>query len=133
MAGQKGREILLKIDISGTKTTIGGIRSNSINLNDSMVDITDQASTGRYRELLAAAGVKTVSISGSGVFKDSASENSLLTNWVNGTIPAWDLVVPGLGTFTGSFMITQLQYSGNHDNELTFSVSLESAGEITFA
>ena len=57
----------------------------------------------------------------------------MLTNWINGTIPAWDLVVPQLGTFTGSFMITQLQYSGNHAGELTYSVSLESAGEITFA
>jgi TP901-1 family phage major tail protein len=133
MAAQKGREVLLKIDISGTKTTVGGIRSNSINLNDSMVDITDQASTGRFRELLAAAGVKTVSISGSGVFKDSTAENAILTNWINGTIPAWDLVVPGLGTFTGPFQITQLQINGGHDGEVQFSCSLESGGEITFA
>lgn len=133
MPAAKGRDVLLKIDIAGTKTTVGGIRAGSINLNDSMVDVTDQGSTGRFRELLAAAGVKSISLSGSGVFKDSTSENAVLTNWTNGTIPTWDVVVPLLGTFTGPFMITQIQYNGNHDGEVQFSISMESAGEVTFA
>ena len=34
MAAQKGLDVLMKIDISGTKTTIGGLRSTSITLND---------------------------------------------------------------------------------------------------
>ena len=34
MAVQKGALLLLKIDISGTYTTIGGLRSTSISMND---------------------------------------------------------------------------------------------------
>ena len=41
MAAQKGLDVLMKIDISGTKTTIGGLRSTSITLNDESVDITN--------------------------------------------------------------------------------------------
>ena len=73
MAAQKGLDVLMKIDISGTKTTIGGLRSTSITLNDESVDITNKDSLGT-RTLLAGAGVNSLSVSGSGVFTDSAAE-----------------------------------------------------------
>jgi TP901-1 family phage major tail protein len=129
MAGQKGRDILIKL----SSATIGGMRAKSISLNEGMVDITDSDSAGRYRELLAAAGVKTVSMTGSGVFKDSAAENSLLTSHMAGAIPTMDFVVPGLGTFVGPFQCTQLQVSGGHDGEVQFSATFESGGEVTFS
>ena len=42
-----------------------------------MVDITDQESAGRWRELLAGAGLKTARITGSGIFNDAASDETL--------------------------------------------------------
>lgn len=131
MAAQKGREVYIKVSIASVFTTIGGMRAKSISLNDGAVDVTDSDSAGRFRELLAAAGVKSVSLSGSGVFKDSTGENALLTHWNAGTFPSCQFVVPGLGTFEGSFQV-QLQYQSGHDSELQFSASFESAGEITF-
>ena len=44
MAAQLGKALLLKKDISGTMTTIGGLRSTSMTLNDEMVDITNKDS-----------------------------------------------------------------------------------------
>ena len=41
MAAQKGKDLLIKIDISGTYTTIAGLRSSSISMNDEQVDITN--------------------------------------------------------------------------------------------
>lgn len=131
MAAQKGREVLIKIDIGGVDTTIGGMRQKSMALNDSQVDVTDSDSAGRWRELLAAAGVKSMSISGSGVFKDTASEVALLTHWNAGTHPTMQFIVPSLGTFEGPFAVN-LQYQGQHDGELQFSASFDSAGEVTF-
>ena len=78
MAAQKGLDVLMKIDISGTKTTIGGLRSTSITLNDESVDITNKDSLGS-RTLLAGAGVNSLSVSGSGVFTDSAAEVAVRT------------------------------------------------------
>ena len=42
MVAQRGGALLLKVDISGTMTTIGGLRSTSITLNDEAVDITNK-------------------------------------------------------------------------------------------
>ena len=45
MAAQKGSAVLMKIAVSGSQTTVGGLRSSSITLNDEMVDITNKDSS----------------------------------------------------------------------------------------
>ncbi len=144
MAAQKGLDVLMKIDISGTKTTIGGLRSTSITLNDESVDITNKDSLGT-RTLLAGAGVNSLSVSGSGVFTDSAAEVAVRTafaaqqNTTDGSsaqtaaFESFQFIMPNLGTYTGNFQITSLEYSGEYNGEATYSMSFESAGYITFA
>ncbi len=132
MAAQKGREILIKQQISGTYTSIGGLRAKSIQLNAQSVDITDSDSTGRWRELMMDAGIRSVSISGSGVFKDSASEGAAMTEHLAGTTPNFQMIVPGLGTFQGAFGIPSISYQGDHQGEVSYQMSFESAGQITF-
>ena len=133
MAAQKGLELLLKIDISSTYTTIGGIRNARVSLNDgSTVDVTSIDDTDRMRQLLAGAGVRSISISGDGVFKDDAAIEALRTEWAAGTHPSMQAILPDWGTIEGPFQITSLEVSGAHDGEVTFSVSLESAGDWTW-
>lgn len=144
MAAQKGLDVLMKIDISGTKTTIGGLRSTSITLNDESVDVTNKDSLGN-RTLLAGAGVNSISISGSGVFTDSAAEVAVRTafqaqqNTTDGTtgqtaaFETFEFRIPDLGAYTGLFQITSLEYAGEYNGEATYSMSFESAGYITFA
>lgn len=144
MAAQKGLDVLMKIDISGTKTTIGGLRSTSITLNDESVDITNKDSLGT-RTLLAGAGVNSLSVSGSGVFTDSAAEVAVRTafqaqqNTSDGSsaqtaaFESFEFIIPNLGTYTGAFQITSLEYAGEYNGEATYSMSFESAGYITFA
>lgn len=133
MAAQKGREILIKRDSGGSVfVTIGGMRAKSISINGAApADVSDSDST--WRELLAGAGLKSVSISGSGVFKDSAAENGVRTDIFNDSSVAYQMVMPGLGTFSGNFICTSLQYQGDYQSEVQFSMSWESAGEVTFA
>jgi TP901-1 family phage major tail protein len=144
MAAQKGLDVLMKIDIGGSKTTIGGLRSTSITLNDESVDITNKDSLGT-RTLLAGAGVNSLSVSGSGVFTDSAAEVAVRTafaaqqNTSDGTsaqtaaFEDFQFIIPNLGTYTGAFQITSLEYAGEYNGEATYSMSFESAGYITFA
>ena len=144
MAAQKGLDVLMKFDISGTKTTIGGLRSTSITLNDESVDITNKDSLGT-RTLLAGAGVNSLSVSGSGVFTDAASEVAVRTafaaqqNTTDGSsaqtaaFESFQFIMPNLGTYTGNFQITSLEYAGEYNGEATYSMSFESAGYITFA
>ena len=134
MAAQKGRDVLIKIDSDGAGTflTVGGMRSKSLSINEETVDVTDSDSTNSWRELLAGAGVKSASISGSGVFKDSTMEALVLTKKMAGSHSDFQLIVPDLGTFEGEFAIPSLEYSGEYNGEAQFSMSLDSAGALTF-
>lgn len=135
MVAQKGKDLLLKIDSDGLGAfvTVAGLRSKRISFNSESVDITDADSAGRWRELLAGSGVQRAAISGSGIFKDAASDTVIRTRFFAGDIVGWQLAVPDFGTVEGPFQITSLDYTGNHDGEVTFELALESAGPIAFA
>lgn len=133
MAAQKGRELLLKLDSGGGNFAgVAGLRSRQIALNARIVDATNADSAGGWRELLAGAGVRTASISGSGVFRDAAADETIRAVFFAGEIRAWQVVVPDFGTIQGPFQISALDYAGEHDGEVTYALALESAGALTF-
>lgn len=134
MAAQKGSALLLKVGDGADPesfTTVGGLRSTSISMNDEAVDITTKDS-GNYRELLANGGIQTLSVSGSGVFTDAASESTIRTNFGASSFSNYQVIVPDFGTYEGAFMIASLEYSGEYNGEVSYSVTLESSGQITF-
>jgi TP901-1 family phage major tail protein len=135
MAAQKGKDLLLKVDSdgSGSFVTVAGLRSRSIAFNAETVDITHQESAGQWRELLAGAGVRNARVTGSGIFKDAASDELVRSYVFGGTIRDWQVIVPDFGTVEGPFQITSFELTGRHDGEVAFELSLDSAGELTFA
>ena len=134
MAAQKGKDLLLKVDStgSGSFVTVAGLRSRSIAFNAETVDITHQESAGQWRELLAGAGVRNARVTGSGIFKDAASDELVRSYVFGGTIRDWQMIVPDFGTVEGPFQITSFELTGRHDGEVAFELSLDSAGELTF-
>lgn len=134
MSAQKGKDLLLKVDAdaTGTFTTVAGIRSRKIAFNLSTVDVTSSESAGQWRELLVGGGGKTASVTGSGIFKSAASDAIVRTHVFNGTIGPWQIVIPGFGIVQGPFQVHAFELSGKHDGEVSFDITLESAGEITF-
>ena len=82
--------------------------------------------------MLAGAGVQRASLSGSGIFKDAASDATLRTLFFDGTIRNWQVLIPDFGSVTGPFQITALDYSGAHDGELNFEIAMESGGALVF-
>ena len=132
MVAQKGKDLLLKIDNGGAYETVAGLRSKKLSFNAETVDITDAESFGRWRELLGGAGVQRASLSGSGLFKDQASDALIRTAFFNGAILSWQIVIPDFGTVSGAFQVTALEYGGAHNGEVTFDIALESAGVIAF-
>ena len=134
MAAQKGKDLLLKIDDAGTGTftTVAGLRSRALAFNAQTVDITHQESAGAWRELLEGAGVRSARITGSGIFKDAASDEMLRAAFFGGSIKTWQIVIPDFGTVQGAFQIASLELTGRHDSEVAFEIGLESAGLLTF-
>lgn len=134
MAAQKGKDLLLKVDTSGSGSfaTVAGLRSKRISFGAETVDVTDQGSAGQWRELLDGAGVKRANLSGSGIFKDAASDGTVRTLFFAGQVRNWQVVVPDFGTIAGPFQVTSLEYGGNYDGEVVYELAMESAGELTF-
>ena len=135
MAAQQGKVLLMKIGDGASPevfTTIGGMRSNTLTMNDEMVDVTNKDSSGA-RTILAQGGVNSITVAGSGVFTDSASETTLKGKFNVSALTNYQFLVPDFGTFTGTFMLTTLEYAGEYNGEVTYSFTFESSGAITFA
>lgn len=133
MSAQKGRDLLLKVEDAASFVTIAGLRARRLAFNAETVDITDAESSGRWRELLAGAGIQRAALSGGGLFKDQASDALARSLFFAGEIRNWQVVIPDFGTVSGPFQIVALEYAGRHDGEMTFEIALESAGALSFA
>ncbi len=135
MAGQKGRDVLIKIGDGGepeTFATVAGIRAKTISLNARTVDGTSGESPQAWRELIAGAGVKSASVSGAGVFKDAASDAAIQQAFFAQSVQSFQLVIPDFGAIEGPFLIESLDYTGDHDGEAAFAITLASAGVLSF-
>jgi TP901-1 family phage major tail protein len=133
MAAQKGKDLLIKIDNGAGFTTVAGLRTRRLAFNAETVDITHAESANRWRELLDGAGVKRASVAGRGLFTDAASDDLVRAAFFDGAVKQCQVVIPDFGTVEGAFQIVSIEFAGEHNGEVTFDLSLESAGELTFA
>ena len=135
MAVQNGRDLLIKMDMTGGGAfeTVAGLRTTRLGFNAETVDVTSLESPGGWRELLAGAGVRSASISWSGVFRDAASDGRARQVFFDGEQPFCQVVIPDFGTIEGRFQITALEYSGSYNGEATYEMTLASAGALKFA
>ena len=135
MTAQAGKDILLKIgdgEVSESFTAVAGLRAKTISLNARTIDVTHADSPGQWRELIAGGGVRTASVSGAGLFVDSTADEMVRSVFFYQVLRNWQLVIPDFGQLEGPFLVTALEYSGRHDGEATYSLSLTSGGEISF-
>ncbi len=133
MAAQKGKDLLVKIADGETFITVAGLRSRRLAFNAETVDVTHAESAGRWRELLDGAGVKRAAIAGRGLFKDAQSDALMRQIFFDGTVRNFQIVIPDFGTVEGPFQISSLEFAGEHNGEVSYELSLESAGALTFA
>lgn len=134
MAVQSGKDLLIKLDIDGAGNfqTVAGLRATRISFNAETVDVTSLDSAGGWRELLGGAGMRSASLSGSGVFRDAATDARAREVFFAGIVPQFQIVIPDFGVVEGPFQITALEYSGNHDGEASYEMSMASAGVLSF-
>ena len=133
MSAQKGKDLLIKADDgSGALVAVAGLRTRQLVLNAELVDVTNADSAGRWRELLGGAGMRRAAVAGAGVFRDAASDARMRQVFFDGLVQTFQVVVPDFGTITGPFQVTSLEYRGDHAGEVTFEMTLESAGALAF-
>lgn len=135
MTLQSGRDMLVRIGDGGAPpafTAAAGLRMKTISLNAKTIDVTHAESTGAWRELLAGAGVKSCTVSGAGVFVDTSADAQVRQAFFDQAVRDWQLVIPDFGTITGPFLVASLDYSGRHDGEAAWAMTLASAGALVF-
>ncbi len=138
MAKQRGRGWLGMVgDGEGSETLSnrGGVNSKSRISDNSASDVTTPDCTtpegALWTETLA--GLKNVSVSGDGFFEDSTAEARMNTVAMQNDNQAnFQIVVPDFGTYAGAFRITSLEFGGATEGGVTYSISLESTGAVTF-
>ena len=132
MSAQKGSAFLLKVGNGGTPlayATVAGLRTTQLSVNGEAVNVTSKDSGG-WRELLSGAGVRSVSVAGSGIFTGSAAEVRLKGNALAGLIDDYELSFEGGERMRGRFLVTRLDYAGDYNGERTYTLSLESSGAV---
>ena len=96
MAAQNGKDLLIKVDMTGGGAfeTVAGLRATRLSFNAESIDVTSLESLGGWRELLGGAGVRSASVSGSGVFRDETTDERMRSIFFAGETPAMQVIIP---------------------------------------
>ncbi|MFN3351860.1 phage major tail protein, TP901-1 family [Pseudorhodoplanes sp.] len=133
MSAEKGSAFLLKVGDGAAPpayTTVAGLRTTQLSVNGEAVNVTSKDSGG-WRELLSGAGTRSVSVAGSGIFTGSAAEARVKTNALTGLLDDYELSFESGERMRGRFLVTRLDYAGDYNGERTYTLALESSGEVS--
>lgn len=123
----KGAMFLLQVEISSVYTTIAAMRSTSMTINSEAVEVTDKELL--FRELLQNTGISSVSVKASGVCNNSDSYTFIKTKVLLGGAANCKLLSNNGETFTGAFLFTSFESSGEFNKEEVFNLTIESIGQ----
>ena len=135
MPAQKGSAFLLKISNGATPAvynTVAGLRTTQMTVTGETVVITSKDSGG-WREILSGAGVRSVGVAASGIFLGSAAEAQIRANAMAGTLDDYELSFEDGEKLRGRFLIQRLDYAGDFNGERSYTMQLESSGEVVLA
>lgn len=131
MAAQKGRNFFLKQGTATGGTTLAGMRTTGLTINNEQVDITNKDSGG-WRTLLEGAGTQSLDITVEGVFTNAAVEHTVRSYALANSINAFGLLFGDGDYIDGSWAISNYQRAGTFNAEETYSFTLLSSGQPTY-
>lgn len=135
----KGRLVLLKVFAPSANTSnnneavaVVSARTTELVINAESVDVTDKSQAG-WRILGEDMGLKSMSISLDGVYTNSSVENVIRAYATSGNVFHALVVTESGDSWKGEWYIPSYSRSGVYNGEETFSITVESAGAITYA
>jgi predicted secreted protein len=130
MPAEKGSAFLLKVGDGAEPpiyTTVAGLRTTQLSINGDAVVI---KGSGGWRDLLSGAGVRSVSVSGAGVFTGSVAETRIKSNALSGVLDDYELSFESGDRMRGKFLVARLDYAGDFNGERSYTLALESSGQV---
>ena len=110
---------------------VGAFRTNGATINGELVDITDKDSDG-WREGLDGGGIRNMSFTGSGAFKDGSEEEGLRARAFDQASANYQMRTTGGHIFEGPFQIVTYERTGEVNGAEEFSLTMESLNTITY-
>jgi predicted secreted protein len=116
-------------------TALGALKSGTLTMNEKAIDISSASDAG-YAAFLP--GRREWKLESDGLFVYSDLGKKLLwTNWVQSMasgVPALltvHFLTPDGNDYTGSAVLTELQFKGSYDDAMTAKVTLQGSGTLT--
>ena len=138
MARISGRTSVIQIEDSpgsGTFSTIGSLRNNSLTINNRPVDVSNKDTTLGFTAWDTASSIKEVTISGEGIVDDTSTAYDLAKTTSLSADPSAKfryLEGTGGGTFEGDFVIDSVSQEAPHDGPVTYQIALRNKLDITY-
>jgi TP901-1 family phage major tail protein len=129
----KGSTLVLKKGTVAGGTQIAASRSFSLTINSELVDATSVDDVNRWRQALAATGIKSAQVTLTGILKDVATLTTAAVDVLAQTTDTYGIVLGTQFSLEGTFQITQFEVTGEYNGISQYTISLESAGDLTYA
>lgn len=111
--------------------TLGGLRSKEFSFSAEAIDVTN-VDSNEWKSTLDASGIRSASVSGSGVYTSEAVFVEFRTDFLNNALTCILLLdAKTKELYEGCFKISELSVSGDYDAEGQYSMSAESSGPVT--
>lgn len=125
MAAISGRDLIIRRGA----TAIAGVRSKTVAIDNSPVDITSDDDAG-FRKLGSFAGIRSLNLSVEGVWTDQILSD--IASGAQAGLMLTDIEIDdGEDTITGDFYLATFERAGSHDADVTYTAELQSSGAWT--
>lgn len=131
MARRKAYEFVLYVgDGAGGFDKAGVFQTTELALSNEITDVTDKNSVGK-REILPGAGLQSWTINASGMFNDSAVEETIRSRAQAQSSDPYQ-IRSGSDIWEGDFVVSAYSRSGGQTGAEEASFTLESDGAVTY-
>ncbi len=134
---QLGRLLLIKIGDGADPevfTNLCGLKTRSFNMSANEVDTTIPSCTnpGGPVQKTSRPGIANRTFTGSGNFVSSSASDVFMNHVRASEAFNAQVIVPGDGTYQGSWMVTDFSFSGDVEPNMEFSATFVAADVLTF-
>ena len=126
----KGAIFLLDVEVTtGVFATVAAMKTTTMTISNETVDVTSKGDL--QRELLENCGIQSVSIKASGCISDATSYKKISYAANTGEILNVKINSNNSEIYSGGFILSAFETSGEYNKEGLYSITLESADTVS--
>jgi predicted secreted protein len=129
MTHYAGKDMLLKTGTWSGGTAVGGFTTNGLTINNQVIDVSSKDL--QFRQLIAG-GIKSLTISGSGISSNDTGYETFKGYAQAASANALAMGMDDSDTVEATFIITTFSITGEYQGAQTFDFTAESVGTVTY-